>query len=126
MQQSGFFSARARLGLAAGRFLVTASGGAATTHVEGGFFAEALFADGVSRAQSQRFYLADEQVLGWTLGAAVEFAIAENVALKLDYQHADFGSLALEDAGGPTTGPANVDVDLPGMDVVTAGLTLSF
>ena len=56
--------------------------------------------------------------IGWTLGAGVEFAVAENVSLDLQYRYSDFGSKTY-DLAVPT------DYSLTS-HAVTAGLNIRF
>jgi outer membrane immunogenic protein len=64
--------------------------------------------------------LEDSQVhVGWTVGAGVEFAVAENVSLDLLYRYTDYGSKTY-DLGGTET-----DFDLDS-HAVTAGINFKF
>lgn len=73
-------SLRGILGLDAGAFLPYLTAGLAVaqaTH-EVEFFEPELSVDATH--------------VGWTVGAGVEFAVAENIALNLEYRYSDFGS----------------------------------
>lgn len=69
-------SVRARLGIDGGAFLPYVTGGLA--------FANATANDGVEENSQTH--------IGWTVGAGVEFAVADNVSLDLQYRYSDFGS----------------------------------
>jgi outer membrane immunogenic protein len=69
-------SIRGRLGFDGGAFLPYVTAGVA--------FANATAFDGVDE---------DTQThIGWTAGAGVEFAVADNVSLDLQYRYSDFGA----------------------------------
>jgi outer membrane immunogenic protein len=69
-------SIRGRLGFDGGAFLPYVTAGVA--------FANATASDGVNE---------DTQThIGWTVGAGVEFAVADNVSLDLQYRYTDFGA----------------------------------
>ena len=78
-------SVRGRLGFDGGAFLPYVTAGAA--------FANATLSDGVND---------DTQThIGWTVGAGVEFAVADNVSLDLLYRYTDYGSKDYDLGGGP-------------------------
>jgi outer membrane immunogenic protein len=78
-------SIRGRLGFDGGAFLPYVTAGAA--------FANATLSDGVND---------DTQThIGWTVGAGVEFAVADNVSLDLLYRYTDYGSKDYDLGGGP-------------------------
>lgn len=70
-------SIRGRLGFDGGAFLPYVTGGLA--------FASATAVDGFGFEDSQTH-------IGWTVGAGVEFAVADNVSLDLQYRYSDYGS----------------------------------
>lgn len=95
-------SVRGRLGFDGGAFLPYVTGGLA--------FANNTLTDGA---------IEDSQThIGWTLGAGVEFAVADNVSLDLQYRYSDFGKKTY-DLGGPT------DFSLTS-HAVTAGINFRF
>ena len=78
-------SIRGRLGFDGGAFLPYVTAGVA--------FANATLSDGVND---------DTQThIGWTVGAGVEFAVADNVSLDLLYRYTDYGSKDYDLGGGP-------------------------
>lgn len=82
---------RARLGYAMDRWLPYVAGGVA-------------FAD-----LSQRLVGADENFnaiyTGWTLGAGTEYAFANNIILRAEYRHSDFGTKTF---GGIVSPPLDI------------------
>jgi outer membrane immunogenic protein len=83
-------TARGRIGFASGNMLIYGTGGLAFAEVDtrAGFFAFAPARSpdpipAVSREQSAR--------VGWTVGAGVEAALANNLSAKLEYLYADLG-----------------------------------
>ena len=95
-------SLRGRLGFDGGAFLPYVTAGVA--------FANTTVTDAA---------LEDTQThIGWTVGAGVEFAVADNVSLDLQYRYTDFGSKTY-DLGGPT------DFSLTS-HAVTAGVNFRF
>lgn len=79
-------SIRGRLGFDGGAFLPYVTAGVA--------FANATVTDGA---------LEDTQThVGWTVGAGVEFAVADNVSLDLQYRYTDYGAKDYELGAAPT------------------------
>jgi outer membrane immunogenic protein len=71
---------RARVGVAWDRLLVYGTGGGA-------------FADTAVNICGQLRCVGDAQWrIGWAAGAGIEYAVWENLSLKLEYLHADFGT----------------------------------
>lgn len=96
-------SVRGRLGFDGGAFLPYVTAGLA--------FANATADDGI---------VTDDQThVGWTVGAGVEFAVADNVSLDLQYRYTDYGSQDYDlDAG---TVPLSLT-----SHAVTAGVNFRF
>lgn len=96
-------SVRGRLGLDAGSFLPYVTAGLA-------------FA---SNTVSTTFPSEDTQMhIGWTVGAGVEIAVADNVSLDLQYRYSDFGSKEYD-------APFATDVSLTSQ-AITAGINFRF
>ena len=96
-------SVRGRLGIDAGSFLPYVTAGLA-------------FAN---NTVSTTFPSEDTQThIGWTVGAGVEFAVADNVSLDLQYRYSDFGTKEY-DAPFPT------DISLTS-HAITAGINFRF
>lgn len=95
-------SVRGRLGIDAGAFLPYVTAGLA--------FANNTFDDGVSEDSQTHF--------GWTAGAGVEVAVADNVSLDLQYRYSDFGTKTYDLAGDPELSLTS--------HAVTAGLNFRF
>ena len=96
-----FAAARARFGYAFERNLVYASFGlaGAEAHVRSTFANLDISSVAVTRR--------DRSYLGFTLGAGVQFAVAEHLALGFDYRYADYGRSGRLDLGsvpGPNGG----------------------
>lgn len=83
-------TARGRLGVSFGTFMIYGTGGAAFAHTETearyvGLAGSPLAAVPVSAKDS------DVQV-GWTIGAGIEAMLMPNLSVKAEYLYADFGS----------------------------------
>ena len=96
-------SIRGRLGFDGGAFLPYVTAGVA--------FANATAVDDLLAEDSQTH-------IGWTAGAGVEFAVAENVSLDLQYRYSDFGSKDYE-----LTAPTELSLT---SHAVTAGVNFKF
>lgn len=95
-------SVRGRLGFDGGAFLPYVTGGLA--------FANATANDGTDE---------DTQThIGWTVGAGVEFAVADNVSLDLQYRYNDFGSKDYDLSGANAISLAS--------HAITAGVNFKF
>lgn len=107
-------SVRGRVGVDAGAFLPYVTAGLAFAHmnhsigIEGGFF------DGDYRE-------GDDTYFGWTAGAGVEFAVADNMSLNLEYRYSDFGEATIDMGLG-----ANDPTFALTSHAVTAGINLRF
>ena len=96
-------SIRGRLGIDAGAFLPYVTAGVA--------FANNTLSDGAFE---------DTQVhTGWTAGAGVEFAVADNVSLDLQYRYSDYGSKTY------TLDTTEIDAGLTS-HAITAGVNFRF
>jgi len=98
-------SVRGRLGFDGGAFLPYVTAGLA--------FANATVGDGIGTD--------DATHVGWTAGAGVEVAVADNVSLDLQYRYTDYGS---QDYDLPdTAGPVSLGLT---SHAVTAGVNFRF
>ena len=107
-----FGTGRARLGYAIDNFLPYVTGGFAVGGLDG------EITDAHCGASSCTY---DETQIGWTAGAGIEWGLTQQISLKAEYLHVDFGSVDL----GPNnrnTGP-RADIDL---DLVRIGLNYRF
>jgi outer membrane immunogenic protein len=97
-------SVRGRLGIDAGSFLPYVTAGLAFAHnnisVDGGTFED------------------DQTHIGWTVGAGVEVAVADNVSLDLLYRYSDYGTKTYDLDG-------DADFSLTS-HAITAGLNFKF
>lgn len=102
-------SLRGILGVDAGAFMPYLTGGLAVANAthEVEFFEPELSVD--------------ETLVGWTVGAGVEVAVADNMSLNLEYRYSDYGS-ATFDHGSPFDPP---DFDITSHQV-TAGINFRF
>jgi len=113
-------SVRGRFGWAFDRTLIYVTGGVAIGSAE--FFlaahqAAGNFVGGASRR---------ETLVGWTLGAGIEYAWTNNISMRLEYRYTDFGSIdAVIPAGGILLGATNGSADITTHDV-RLGLTYRF
>jgi outer membrane immunogenic protein len=106
---------RGRFGFAWDRALFYATGGVA-------FADTSLTVCGVVCASDSRTRT------GWTVGGGIEYAVWENVSLKLEYLHVDFGTARYIDPPVTVPGVLNIvtrDVRLTD-DIVRAGLNWRF
>ncbi len=101
-------SLRGRLGFDAGGFIPYVTGGLAVAN------AERTTSLGAPNSASATH-------VGWTLGAGVELAVAENATVNLEYRFSDFGE-QVYDWSGPGTNPT---IDLE-EHLVTVGLNWRF
>lgn len=85
------FTARPRIGYAAGNALVYATGGLAVTNIryKENFFDTPPFPFGDIESSSVSSTRA-----GWTVGGGVEYALSNQWSAKLEYLYADFGSVS--------------------------------
>lgn len=97
-------SIRGRLGFDGGMFLPYVTGGLAFANATA-----SLFDDDDTQTH-----------IGWTLGAGVEFAVADNVSLDLQYRYSDYGTKFYGD-------PDDIGADLSlTSHAVTAGINFRF
>lgn len=100
-------SIRARLGFAADRFLVYGTGGYAVADYNG--YTDdnlgARFSDSVT-------------LQGWTIGGGLEYAWTDNVLVRVEYRHSEFGGETMD-----YDNPYPVD---PVLDQVMLGVALKF
>lgn len=96
-------SIRGRLGFDGGAFLPYVTAGLA--------FANATVDTNVPESDTQTH-------IGWTAGAGVEFAVADNVSLDLQYRYSDFGTKTYDLNGGADVGLTS--------HAVTAGINFRF
>jgi outer membrane immunogenic protein len=97
-------SVRGRLGFDGGMFLPYVTAGLA--------FANNTVTDTALDSDSQTH-------IGWTAGAGVEFAVADNMSFNLEYRYSDYGSKNYEISG------ADADFGLTSQ-AVTAGINFRF
>jgi outer membrane immunogenic protein len=98
-------SVRGRLGINAGSFLPYITAGVA--------FANNTVTDTVNSYEDTQLHT------GWTAGAGVEFAVADNISLDVQYRYSDYGT-ASYDLGG-----TDYDFGLTS-HAVTAGINFKF
>lgn len=98
-------SIRGRLGFDGGAFLPYLTGGLA--------FANSTLTDNVAADSDTQTHI------GWTVGAGVEFAVADNVSLDLLYRYSDYGSKDYDLAGVPESFGLTAHT-------ISAGLNLRF
>lgn len=104
---NAFGTVRARAGVTIDRFLPYITGGLAIAN--GNIKGPAIGYD-----ENQTF-------VGWTIGAGVEAAVAENVTVKVEYLHTDFGN---KDFFSGLI-PGGLDVNLKS-NIVRAGVNFKF
>ena len=104
-----FGTLRARFGYAFGRVLVYGTGGVADAKVQAGFNPPASFDS------------ADN--FGWTGGAGIEFAFADNWTAKVEYLYAALGTMTCSTANCGTSVPVTVSLS---ENIVRAGINYKF
>ena len=105
-----FGTLRGRLGYAFGRVLVYGTGGVAGARLEAGLNPPATF-DGAAN-------------FGWTGGAGIEFAFADNWTAKVEYLYASLGSMTCNTpANCGTSVPVSVSLT---ENIVRAGINYKF
>lgn len=87
MKTSWQFTARPRIGVAAGNALIYGTGGVAVTDIN----YQAAFSDTFGSARENGGV--NKNKAGWTLGGGVEFKAGSHWSLKGEYLYADFGSV---------------------------------
>ena len=105
-----FGTLRGRLGYAFGRVLVYGTGGVAGAKVEAGLNPPATFDNAAN--------------FGWTAGAGIEFAFADNWTAKVEYLYASVGTMTCNT-------PANCGTSVPvsvslAENIVRAGINYKF
>ena len=83
---------RVRVGYAMDRFMPYIAGGVAYTKVDSS--GSTYLSDrvtGVTAAGSVLNYSSSNTLTGWTIGAGVDYAVTDNVLVRLEYRYADYG-----------------------------------
>ena len=88
-----FGTFRGRIGYAADRWLVYATGGLAFGEISAESTTALGFSAGVGIPPPAQSLSSREVRAGWVIGAGVEAAFATNWSLKVEYLHLDFGSI---------------------------------
>mgnify|MGYP000598523633 CR=1 FL=1 len=107
-------SARLRVGYAVDDWMVYASGGGAMTDAKGTSIVAPGFAD------TDR-----KKLTGWVLGAGMEKMMSQNISMRLDYSHYDYGTETFNYNYGPPVGTGSAKVKTKA-DVVTVGVNYKF
>lgn len=106
-------AARARIGYAADRFMPYIAGGIAIAEVEFGY--DFSVPPGIQSG--------DTTMLGWTIGAGVEYAITDSIQTRLEYRYTDYGQKSTTMSGDDPTSPGRVDVQTSS---IFAGISFAF
>jgi outer membrane immunogenic protein len=115
---------RGRVGVAAGNFLVYATGGAAATNVK---YNHSYTAN--TGSISTETDAVSRDVWGWAAGAGVDYALSNRVSLRGEYLHVGFGTVVNDGVrvNNSVAGPLNTvfghNVSLDA-DIVRAGINL--
>jgi len=91
-------SLRGRLGYAFDRTLVYATGGVAFGRAEASLFAST--AAGATFGTNR-----SETLVGWTIGAGVEYAWTNNLTVRVEYRYTDLGNIDVTLPAGPLPAP---------------------
>jgi len=79
-------SLRARAGVAIDRALIYATGGLAVANIKSYY----TYLGGIGFAGGGDYFSATRT--GWTMGAGLEYAFADNISARVEYRYSDFGS----------------------------------
>ncbi len=120
---------RARAGVAMDRLLVFGTGGLAFTDAEVTRYLDWDFVDGCPPVDSglQRCHVGSADFdVGYTVGAGVEYAFADNFSAKLEYTYTDFGNADFRTVNATIpTQPLDHSFDLD-IHTVRAGINYKF
>lgn len=101
-----FGTVRGRIGYAWDRWMLYGTGGAAIANIRG----------------AERSFVGELTRTGWTAGGGIEWALAQNWSVKIEYLHLDFGQRNTYAAGAGLT-PHSVSYKA---DLVRAGVNYRF
>jgi len=93
VKQKWVGSTRVRVGYAADRWLPYVAGGIAYSRIDGGAY---VFSNTGARINENS---ESRTLSGWTLGTGVDYAMTDNVLLRLEYRYTDFGKKIYNIAG---------------------------
>lgn len=116
---------RGSAGWGVGRFLFSATGGLALVDADAFVSTGATALFGQDIGFSNRNYSGSEWLVGGTIGARAEFAVAENVSISVDYQHIRIPELDL-DGEGFSTGSQPASIAFEAINMIAAGVSLRF
>ncbi len=120
-----FGTVRLRIGYAFDRFLPYVTGGMAWAHAKGGMSCPDGAPVFTVCSTTGPFSLSDSSTsVGWTIGAGVEYAFADNWTAKLEYFYADLGDATLI-LDVPVLGETSEKVDQT-LNVVRLGVSYRF
>ena len=102
-------TARIRVGYTFNRILVYGTGGVAFGDIQTGFNPPAIFDSSIS--------------VGWTAGAGIEYAFAQNWSAKIEYLYVDLGSVSCSSANCGSAVPFTVPLT---ENIVRAGVNFKF
>jgi outer membrane immunogenic protein len=110
-------SARLRLGYAADRFMPYIAGGLAMADAEFGY--DYVPPPGVVSG--------DTTLLGWTIGAGVEYAVTDSIRARLEYRYTDYGQEGetITPSDGAWDPPSPGRIDLQSSSII-AGISFAF
>lgn len=106
-------AARARIGYAADRFMPYITGGVAIAEVKFGYD---LVSDPVTLSGKTT-------MLGWTIGAGVEYAITDSIQARLEYRYTDYGHDGTTLTGDDPDSPGRIDLQTSN---ILAGISFAF
>ncbi len=109
-----------RVGFAANDVLFYAKGGGAWMHID---YTQLTLVNGGVAAQQ----LITDNRSGWTAGAGIEYALNENLSVKLEYDFLDFGSKNYSFNNLPAPGPGVLPVSIQSQThMITLGMNYRF
>jgi len=116
-QQNWLGTARGRVGYAFDRILIYATGGGAFGNIKG-----------TINGSTPPLGTSSNTEFGWTAGAGIEYALAQNWTAKVEYLFVDFanGSFGIPAMGGPAPFPATTAAISLNENIVRAGVNYKF
>jgi outer membrane immunogenic protein len=110
-------SGRVRLGYVADRFMPYVTGGLAFADYEYGW----------TRSPFPNSYATNQKMLGWAAGAGLEYSVSDQISIRAQYLHFDFGTFNYpaftDDQGNSGYAPYKLNLS---SNAVTLGMSIKF
>jgi len=116
VEQKWAGATRVRAGYAMDRFLPYLAAGVAYGKVRG--FGNGVLSDSTGSASTLAFAVSGSEVMtGWTIGTGADYAVTDNMLLRLEYRYADYGDTSYNMNMGGTVGDVKFKLDHKTNDV---------